>query len=146
MVSPRKSRRKSSCFSSTTMGTPARASKKPSIIPAGPPPAMQHVVRMCPIPAPAPTAALTFEPGRHVLVFAFELHAGGERHGFGERGEILLQIFFRIGLERRRAEMALQHLARGRRHWHRHVPLAAKPKTEVEVLAQKLRRERRGPV
>src|SRR5205807_9557814 len=125
MVSPRKSRRKSSCFSSTIMGTPARASRKPSIMPAGPPPTMQHVVWMCPIPAPAPTAALTFEPGRHVLVFAFELHAGSERHGLGERGEILLQIFFRIRLERGRAEMALQHLARGRGHRHRPVALAA---------------------
>src|SRR2546423_9496064 len=123
MVSPRKSRRKSSCFSSTIMGTPARASRKPSIIPAGPPPTMQHVVRMCPIPGPALTATLTFEPGRHVLVFAFELHAGGERHGFGERGEILLQIFFRIPLKRPPAELAWQNLARGPRHRHRHVPL-----------------------
>src|SRR5437660_12885076 len=106
MVSPRKSRRKSACFSRTMTPMPARASRKPSIIPAGPPPTMQHVVRMGPIPGSAPTAALTFEPGRHVLVFAFEFHAGGERRGLGERGEILLQIFFRIGLERRRAEMA----------------------------------------
>ena len=44
MVSPRKSRKKSACFSSTTTSTPARASRKPSIIPAGPPPAMQQVV------------------------------------------------------------------------------------------------------
>ncbi len=42
MVSPRKSRRKSACFSRTTTCTPARASKRPSIIPAGPPPTMQH--------------------------------------------------------------------------------------------------------
>jgi hypothetical protein len=41
-VSPRKSRRKSACFSRTTVLTPARPSKNPSIIPAGPPPAMQH--------------------------------------------------------------------------------------------------------
>src|SRR5690242_848865 len=46
MVSPRKSRRKSLCFSSTTTPTPARASRKPSIMPAGPPPAMQQVVWM----------------------------------------------------------------------------------------------------
>src|SRR5262245_32897683 len=46
MVSPRKSRRKSECFSSTTTSTPARASRKPSIIPAGPPPAMQHLTRI----------------------------------------------------------------------------------------------------
>src|SRR5258708_34980047 len=44
MVSPRKSRRKSACFSRTTTSTPARASKKPSIIPAGPPPTMQQSV------------------------------------------------------------------------------------------------------
>src|SRR5580692_5117571 len=44
MVSPRKSRKKSGYFSSTTTLTPARASKKPSIIPAGPPPAIQHFV------------------------------------------------------------------------------------------------------
>src|SRR5271166_6082284 len=44
IVSPRKSRKKSACFSSTTTRTPARASRNPSIIPAGPPPAMQHCV------------------------------------------------------------------------------------------------------
>src|SRR5260221_1754015 len=44
MVSPRKSRRKSACFSSTMTAIPARARRKPSIIPAGPPPAMQQVV------------------------------------------------------------------------------------------------------
>src|SRR5262245_35722653 len=43
-VSPRKSRRKSACFSRTVTETPARASRKPSIIPAGPPPTMQQVV------------------------------------------------------------------------------------------------------
>src|SRR5260370_897696 len=41
MVSPRKSRRKSACFSSTTTSIPARASRTPSIIPAGPLPPMQ---------------------------------------------------------------------------------------------------------
>src|SRR5580658_141879 len=46
IVSPRKSRRKSACFSSTTTSMPARASRKPSIIPAGPPPATQQLVRM----------------------------------------------------------------------------------------------------
>ena len=43
-MSPRKSRRKSACFSSTTTSTPARAKRKPSIIPAGPPPATQQRV------------------------------------------------------------------------------------------------------
>src|SRR6185436_19336964 len=46
MVSPRKSRRKSLCFSSTRTSTPARASNNPSIIPAGPPPAMQQLTCM----------------------------------------------------------------------------------------------------
>src|SRR4029079_13077413 len=45
-VSPRKSRRKSACFSSTTASTPARASRTPSITPAGPPPTMQQWVSM----------------------------------------------------------------------------------------------------
>src|SRR5918999_660305 len=44
-VSPRKSRRKSACFSSTTTSCPCRARSSPSIIPDGPPPAMQHLVR-----------------------------------------------------------------------------------------------------
>src|SRR5882762_127590 len=43
-VSPRKSRRKSACFSRTITGTPARASRTPSIMPAGPPPAIQQRV------------------------------------------------------------------------------------------------------
>src|SRR5712692_3753008 len=42
IVSPRKSRRKSACFSRTRTSTPARANSSPSIIPAGPPPATQH--------------------------------------------------------------------------------------------------------
>src|SRR5579863_8607836 len=44
-VSPRKSRKKSACFSRTTTSTPARASRYPSIMPAGPPPTTQQVVR-----------------------------------------------------------------------------------------------------
>ena len=48
MVSPRKSRRKSLCFSSTMTSTPARASRNPSIMPAGPPPAMQQRVVIVP--------------------------------------------------------------------------------------------------
>ena len=39
-VSPRKSRRKSPCFSSTVVRSPARAKSRPATIPAGPPPAM----------------------------------------------------------------------------------------------------------
>ena len=44
MVSPRKSRKKSLCFSRTVTWTPARARRKPSMMPAGPPPMMQQVV------------------------------------------------------------------------------------------------------
>ena len=43
-MSPRKSRRKSPCFSSTVTSTPPRASSRPSTIPAGPPPTMAHVI------------------------------------------------------------------------------------------------------
>jgi hypothetical protein len=43
-VSPRKSPRKSRCFSNTTVSTPARSRRYPNIMPAGPPPAMQHRV------------------------------------------------------------------------------------------------------
>src|SRR5215212_7370361 len=42
MVSPRKSRKKSVCFSSTVTDRPARASNRASIRPAGPPPTMQQ--------------------------------------------------------------------------------------------------------
>src|SRR6266850_4503213 len=45
MVSPRKSRRKSACFSRTRTSMPARARRKASIMPAGPPPTMQQ--RVC---------------------------------------------------------------------------------------------------
>lgn len=44
-VSPRKSRRKSACFSSTVTLTPALASNNPSTIPAGPPPTTTQSVR-----------------------------------------------------------------------------------------------------
>src|SRR5215469_2749441 len=44
IVSPRKSRRKSACFSRMTTSTPWRASRNPSIIPAGPPPAIAQRV------------------------------------------------------------------------------------------------------
>src|SRR6185437_2616539 len=43
-VSPRKSRKKSLCFSSTVTSTPARARRNPRTMPAGPPPAMQQRV------------------------------------------------------------------------------------------------------
>src|SRR5882672_10638130 len=46
MVSPRKSRRKSACFSRTTTETPARARSNPNIMPAGPPPATTHCTCM----------------------------------------------------------------------------------------------------
>src|SRR5580698_2656761 len=44
MVSPRKSRKKSLCFSRTVTAMPRRARRKPSMMPAGPPPMMQQVV------------------------------------------------------------------------------------------------------
>ena len=62
-MSPRKSRKKSACFSSTTTSTPARANRKPSIIPAGPPPATQQRVSIdefghrCMTPRSAPCAS-----------------------------------------------------------------------------------------
>src|SRR5438105_434329 len=46
MVSPRKSRKKSPCFSRTWISTPARASRQPTIIPHGPPPTMQQRVEI----------------------------------------------------------------------------------------------------
>src|SRR5215208_6472110 len=55
-VSPRKSRRKSPCFSSTITSTPARAKRKPSIMPAGPPPTMQQRQR---------SPGGTFDPAPH---------------------------------------------------------------------------------
>ena len=48
IVSPRKSRRKSACFSRTMTSMPARARRNPSIMPAGPPPAMQQRVLVGP--------------------------------------------------------------------------------------------------
>ena len=90
-------------------------------------------VRRCRRSSPG---VLAFQSGRHVLVLACKLHAGGERHGLGERGKILLQIFFRILLQRGGAEMALQHFAGRRRHRHRHVHLAGEFEAEIEILAQ----------
>src|SRR5215212_8019496 len=58
IVSPRKSRRKSACFSRTRTSTPARASKNPSIIPAGPPPTTQQRTRAI---SPAGMACLTID-------------------------------------------------------------------------------------
>jgi hypothetical protein len=45
-VSPRKSRRKSPCFSRIVTGTPARASSRPATMPAGPPPTMMTGVNL----------------------------------------------------------------------------------------------------
>ncbi|GAA2125567.1 hypothetical protein GCM10009825_01920 [Arthrobacter humicola] len=56
-VSPRKSRRKSACFSNTVTRTPARARSRPSIIPAGPPPTTAH-----PVFSMAPTLRLRRAP------------------------------------------------------------------------------------
>src|SRR6185312_13296000 len=59
-------------------------------------------------------AGSVLQSRRNVLVLALELHAGRQCHRLQQRGEVFLQILLGVGLERRRAEMALQHLARGR--------------------------------
>src|ERR1700722_4524304 len=56
MGSPRKSRKKSLCFSSTMTSTPARARRNPSMTPAGPPPTMQQV--QCSLFAPPADGAI----------------------------------------------------------------------------------------
>src|SRR5215813_11932412 len=76
------------------------------------------------MPSTAPMAS-SLQPRRHVLVLALKLHAGRERHRLHQCRKVLLQIFVRIAFERGGAEMALQHLARRRRHRHGHVPFAA---------------------
>src|SRR5215467_10116498 len=62
--------------------------------------------------APGKAKGSAFQPGRHVLVLACERYSGGERHGFHQGGEILLQIAVRVLLQLGSAEMGLQHLAR----------------------------------
>src|SRR5262245_48155782 len=89
---------------------------------------------------------LAFEPRRNVLIFAFELHAGGERHRLSKRCEILLQILLRIFLQHCCAKVRLQHFTRSGRHRHRYVHLTAEFESEVEILAQQFRRERCRPV
>src|SRR3954452_11770521 len=85
-VSPRKSRKKSACFSSTVTSTPARARRKPSITPAGPPPATQQVVRidrglMLPL-------LLAVQHPHLMLVVAGAGHGGGG-DGLRDAGEVL---------------------------------------------------------
>src|SRR5436853_7860419 len=53
IVSPRKSRRKSACFSSTVTVRPSRSRRTASIIPAGPPPTTQTSVRSMAFLSPA---------------------------------------------------------------------------------------------
>src|SRR5215475_8057396 len=88
----------------------------------------------------------TLQPGRYVLVLALELHAGGKRHGLGQGGKVLLQVFVRVLLQGGGAEVALDHLARGGGDRHDHVVLAPELQPKVEVLAQQLRCEGGGPV
>src|SRR6202142_3147938 len=66
IVSPRKSRRKSACFSRTRTSTPVRASSNPSIMPAGPPPAMAQ--RTAGYSLIARASPLGSEPTPHELV------------------------------------------------------------------------------
>jgi hypothetical protein len=68
-VSPRKSRRKSACFSSTSTSTPALASSSPSIAPAGPQPAMQQVTSVV---STSPCMLAAHGPTRLRLVLAGE--------------------------------------------------------------------------
>src|SRR5690606_14203857 len=66
-VSPRKSRRKSACFSSTTTSIPARANNSPNTSPAGPPPTTAHVVRsVTPRPASPPLPAISLPLPAHL--------------------------------------------------------------------------------
>src|ERR1700730_799635 len=95
---------------------------------------------------PDSSKGASLQSGRDVLVLALERHAGHEPHGLHQGREVFLQIFIGIGLERRGAEMRLQHFARRGRHRHRHVVFAPKLEAKVEILAQQLRRKRRGPV
>src|ERR1700689_569982 len=82
MVSPRKSRRKSACFSSTTASIPARASRKPHTIPAGPPPTMQQRV------------ATDSETGFSCRIGGDLLRVGGNLRELRiEVGESALQLF-----------------------------------------------------
>src|SRR3954468_8377260 len=64
-VSPRKSRRKSACFSSTVTSTPARASRSPVTIPAGPPPMTTQLVR---------SVISTISPSIHHLLNKLRMH------------------------------------------------------------------------
>src|ERR1700704_1577896 len=93
MVSPRKSRRKSACFSRTSTGTPARASSTPAIMPAGPPPAMQQATErvssaMCRssdraaenVASRAGLRRPRFEIGAPYLGIGQELGAGAREH------------------------------------------------------------------
>src|SRR5512132_1503842 len=79
IVSPRKSRRKSACFSSTTTSTPARASRKQSISPQGPPPTMQQRVETC------STAIRAFSA------------MGNAWAGFGQRGALGSDPYHALG-------------------------------------------------
>src|SRR5580692_10948223 len=82
MVSPRKSRRKSECFSSTTTSMPARASRKPQTIPAGPPPTMQQ------------RAATDSEVGFSCCIGVDLLCVGGNLRELGvEVGERAFELF-----------------------------------------------------
>src|SRR5205823_10115788 len=91
-------------------------------------------------------AGLALQPRRHVFILARKVHPGGKRHGFCERGKILLQVALRVLLQHGGAKMTLQHFPRRRRDRHRHVHVAAELESEIEILTQQLRRECRGPV
>src|SRR5215468_5518611 len=73
----------------------------------------------------------TLQPRRHFLLLARELHAGRERHGFHQGGEILGEVGVRISLQGCGAEMRLEHFPRCGCHRHRHIHFAGKREAEV---------------
>ncbi|GGZ06888.1 hypothetical protein GCM10010343_36110 [Streptomyces avidinii] len=81
-VSPRKSRRKSPCFSSTVTSTPARASNRASTIPAGPPPTTQQVVRST---ATAPFAGIGQAPQDVYPTYTADARDGARGRAGAER-------------------------------------------------------------
>src|SRR5687767_15059956 len=90
-------------------------------------------------PESAATLTLPFRNSRreaisYLLVLGLELDAGGLRLHEEQRGEVLLGHAL--------SDHLLQQIAGERRGRHRHLELAPGIEPEVEVLAQKLRRER----
>src|SRR5207253_2201415 len=64
------------CFSRTITGMPARASRTPSIIPAGPPPAMQQ--RVSSVMSATDRVQRAFEVTRGVIIIRLQRQRGAE--------------------------------------------------------------------